>query len=302
MVAGRNREIRALQEKMAGNQGGTARQQKRMDYLQGQQGSVGNPERQAQRDNYLIRQAQRQPQQGYQNIAGQVGPGGQDAMRTQQPWNAVGGQMSNGGTTWNGQSPMNPYGAKGGVGFDKGHPNQGPQYFDPSAPNYQDPSKAGVRDAAFIAGRDGPMPGGLQQQQEQIRRLQQEGKYIGFNPNQPPPMQRPTPGQNIDPGFALPPGSNPMQRPTAQGPDYFRGQGMGMDRFNQPGYQAPQQPVQGDWFRGGGMGADRFSKFGAPAPMQTQVQGNQIRGGGYGPNTQRVNRKPVGILSKPPQN
>jgi hypothetical protein len=268
-----------------------------------------------------------------------MGPGGQDAIRTQQPWHGN-GRMGT-GTTWDGQAPMNAYGRQGGAGFDPGHPNQGggqdamgtmqqsgqaygeamkkdptfagsreeqmaayrasgqqgdprkqpgelrmqpgqqgqgPQYFDPSAPNYQDPSKAGIRDAMYIAGRDGP-------------------------------MQRPTPGnmpgqQMQDAMLRYPPGTQVpgLQRPGPQGPDYFRGQGMGMDRFNQPGYQAPQQPVQGDWFRGGGMGADRFSKFGAPAPMQTQVQGNQIRGGGYGPNTQRVNRKPVGILSKPPQN
>jgi hypothetical protein len=75
-----------------------------------------------------------------------------------------------------------------------------------------------MRDAVYIAGRDGPgigIPGGLGQPgpgltQEQIRQMQQQGMYIGNAQNailryppgtvipgvngQPPPMQRPTPG------------------------------------------------------------------------------------------------------------
>jgi hypothetical protein len=321
MVAGRNREIRALQQKMASNQGGNARQQQRMDYLQSQQGGIRSPERQAQRDNYLIRQSQREPQTGGP-LMNAMGPGGQEAIRTQQPYQ--GGRMGIDGVTMEG-GPFPMDGAYKQPGKDS----------QAALEMYQRMQQGGGQEAMS------PMQGqpygganmqGLQQgqsMQDYMQQLQQQQPNLrndpGFARPGVPPMQRPTPG-NMPPGFTTyplkmnesqiqdmmkryPPGTQPpgLQNmpqfgPGApvgnQGPDFFRGQGMDMGKFNKPGYQAPPRQVAGNQLAGGGTTMDRFSKPGYTAPPR-QVQGNQLRGGGT--SMGRFNR-PVGILSKPPQN
>lgn len=333
---GRNREIRALQEKMAGNQGGYARQQERMNYLQKQQGSVGNPERQAQRDNYLIKQSQRQPQTGGP-LERAMGPGGQEAMRTQQPYQ--GGRMSNGGVTMDG-----PVRSMDGSPVTT-QPGQGGSYGDFKAAYgaandaMQGQPKDNFRNFGNQADLDAyrAQRGELRMQPGQLedaaRQVQQ-----GFNP-----MQRPTPGNmpgqapSMPPGFTTypmqmsqedlvkryPPGTQPpgLQQfgPGAavgkdpsvyagnRGPDYFRGQGMDMGKFNQPGYQAPQRQVQGNQIAGGGTTMDRFSRPGYTAP-QRNVAGDQIRGGGSpGLSRRRVNTdpnrrgQPAGVLAPIPR-
>jgi hypothetical protein len=158
-----------------------------------------------------------------------------------------------------------------------------------------------------------------------------------------PPMQRPTPGNmpgqapSMPPGFTTypmqmsqedlvkryPPGTqipglqqfgpgaavgkDPSVYAGNRGPDYFRGQGMDMGKFNQPGYQAPQRQVQGNQIAGGGTTMDRFSRPGYTAP-QRNVAGDQIRGGGSpGLSRRRVNTdpnrrgQPAGVLAPIPR-
>lgn len=285
MVAGRNREIRALQQKMAGNQGGTARQQERMDYLQGQQGSVGNPERQARRDNYLIRQSQRQPQTGGP-LQEAMGPGGQDAIRTQQPYQ--GGQMSNGGTTWNGQPPRAMDGSPQAMGMQ----NQGElnSYNDYRANLAKQYGQQGQAQSGNLQIDPNNVP------QEWRDKLAQSPLQRP-TPGQVQPMQRPTMGgQAMDPGFA--------RERYNPGPDYFQGEGMGANRFSKFGSPPSiQQPVQGNQIAGGGTSMDRFSKPGYQA-YRGNVEGNQIRGGGSpGISRRRVNTnrgQSAGVLAPPP--
>jgi len=321
---GRNREIRALQEKMAGSQGGNARQQERMNYLQMQQGSVGNPERQAQRDNYLIKQAQQQPQTGGP-LERAMGPGGQDALRTQQPF----GGASNRGTTWDGQAPMNPYGGGKPMqpGSDAGFPGGPKDNFrnfgnQSELDAYRKQRGEMLQDSNY---KDG-IAGQLSQMQGQAQPMQRPtpGNMPGQAPNMPPgfttyPMQmsqedlvkRYPPGtqipglQQFGPGAAV--GKDPSVYAGNRGPDYFRGQGMDMGKFNQPGYQAPQRQVQGNQIAGGGTTMDRFSRPGYTAP-QRNVAGDQIRGGGSpGLSRRRVNTdpnrrgQPAGVLAPIPR-
>ena len=279
---GRSREIQRLQAAQQGGQA-TARQQQRLDYLQDNRGAGRRPQG---------------PQTGGP-LQQAMGAGGQDAMRTQQPYQ--GGQMSNGGTTWDGQAPMSMGGGQSG------------QAYGDSMK--KDPTFAGSREEAMAAyrasGQQGDpnnQSGDLKMQPGQVPQemLDQMGPLTRQNdpgfarPGMAPPMQRPTPG-----GEAMDPYA--VARPGAQGPDYFRGQGMDNRRFNKPGYQAPQQPVQNDYFRGGGMDNGRFNKPGYQAPPR-QVQGNQLRGGGVDngrfarprPNPKNFKTLP-GVLAQPPR-
>jgi hypothetical protein len=254
---GRNREIQRLQGAAAANGGeGTARQQARLDYLQ------RNP------------QAGRRPQ-GPQTggpLMNAMGPGGQDAIRTQQPYR--GGRMGIDGVTMEG-GPMPMDGGQGAYG------------------NYQEQL---ARQAPQLGMHQAPQSGVLKKQpgevpQEMLNQMGPITQYPSWG-NGAPPMQRPTPGQN-DAGFALP---NPMQRPGPQGPDYFRGQGMDNGRFAAPGSPRPYQaPVQGDQIRGGGVSPDRFSRPGYTA-RSSPVRGNQFAGGGTSPA--RFNS---GVLAPPPK-
>jgi len=286
---GRNREIQGLQAKAAANGGeGTARQQARMQYLQNHQ------------------QAGRRPQ-GPQTggpLMEAMGPGGQEAIRTQQPYQ---GGASNGGTTWDG--PMRAM--DGGDVNSAGRPimKQGGSYGD-----YQ---------AAYGAANDamqrsqGGQP--ILDQFGRPRDLHQDAQRLkndpGFaRPGMAPPMQRPTPMQN-DAGFQqqLDPAQMErmklgMQAPRTMGqnPNTIAGQGVGAGRFQTDGMRAPEarNPTGNQFMGGGDPNMNRFSKFGSFVPPARNVEGNQVRGGGSpGLSRRRVdtNRGPAaGVLAPPP--
>ncbi len=361
---GRNREIQRLQAAAAQNGGeGTARQQERLSYLQSHRDAGRRP--QGPQTGGPLQEAMGLARDGANRAAG-----GND-LRMQQPYNGGnykdgildsmrgrGPGMSNGGTTWDGQAPMNPYG-----GGQAGPAHTQPAMISPDQSNYRnmgfnnqaefDNYKA-ARGAAMqgmqgnykdgIAGQLSQMQGQAgafaapteqqrAQSQEMVdaanRRRQELSAGRPGDPNQFIPMQRPTPGNmpgqepNMPPGFQTyplkmsqedlvkryPPGTQipGLPRPGQQGPDYFRGQGMDMGKFNQPGYQAPQRQVQGNQIAGGGTTMDRFSKPGYTAP-QRNVAGDQIRGGGSpGLSRRRVNTdpnrrgQPAGVLAPIPR-
>lgn len=363
---GRNREIQRLQAAAAQNGGeGTARQQERLSYLQSHRDAGRRPQGGAQagaQTGGKLLEAMAPSSEGNYKDNIRMGPGGQDAIRTQQPWNGGPG-MSNGGTTWDGQAPMNPYGGGQPIrsGSDSGFP--GREAMD-----------AMRRPQGGKFGADGRLKMPTAQELEQS--AQENGRRMGMTPDQfnqwretannngirnglgqstatppgqswtpvgSPPMQRPTPGNmpgqapNMPPGFQTyplkmsqedlvkryPPGTqipglqqfgpgaavgkDPSVYAGNRGPDYFRGQGMDMGKFNQPGYQAPQRQVQGNQIAGGGTTMDRFSRPGYTAP-QRNVAGDQIRGGGSpGLSRRRVNTdpnrrgQPAGVLAPIPR-
>lgn len=374
---GRNREIQRLQAAAAQNGGeGTARQQERLSYLQSHRDAGRRPQGGAQagaQTGGKLLEAMAPSSEGNYKDNIRMGPGGQDAIRTQQPWNGGPG-MSNGGTTWDGQAPMNPYGGGQPIrsGSDSGFPGreamdamrrpQGGKFGAdgrlkmPTAQELEQSAQENGRRMGMTpdqfnqwretANNNGirnglgqstatppgqswqPMGQGPGMSLEDVRQLQREGKYIGIDPGfqkqNPPPMQRPTPGNTQDavmrypPGTQIPglqqfgPGGAPVGKDPSvyagnRGPDYFRGQGMDNGKFNQPGYQAPQRQVQGNQIAGGGTTMDRFSRPGYTAP-QRNVAGDQIRGGGSpGLSRRRVNTdpnrrgQPAGVLAPIPR-
>lgn len=390
---GRNREIQRLQAAAAQNGGeGTARQAQRLEYLRNhpqagrrpQGPQTGGPLQEAMGAGGQAIMEAMGPGGNYKDNI-RMGPGGQDAMRLardganraaggndlrmQQPYNGGnykdgildsmrgrGPGMSNGGTTWDGQAPMNPYGGGKPIqpGSDRGFPGLGGMSLDDYQRNVRDERPQDVRAGEALARGIRP-PSGPQEQAQ----LDAYNAYKSSNP--PPmqpgqledaarqvqqgfkPMQRPTPGNmpgqapNMPPGFTTypmqmsqedlvkryPPGTqipglqqfgpgaavgkDPSVYAGNRGPDYFRGQGMDMGKFNQPGYQAPQRQVQGNQIAGGGTTMDRFSRPGYTAP-QRNVAGDQIRGGGSpGLSRRRVNTdpnrrgQPAGVLAPIPR-
>lgn len=366
---GRNREIQSLQAKAAQAGGeGTARQAQRLEYLRNHPQAGRRP--QGPQTGGPLQEAMGLARDGANRAAG-----GND-LRMQQPYNGGnykdgildsmrgrGPGMSNGGTTWDGQAPMNPYGGGQPMqpGSDAGFP--GREAMD-----------AMRRPQGGKFGADGRLKMPTAQELEQS--AQENGRRMGMTPDQfnqwretannngirnglgqstatppgqswtpvgSPPMQRPTPGNmpgqapNMPPGFQTyplkmsqedlvkryPPGTqipglqqfgpgaavgkDPSVYAGNRGPDYFRGQGMDMGKFNQPGYQAPQRQVQGNQIAGGGTTMDRFSRPGYTAP-QRNVAGDQIRGGGSpGLSRRRVNTdpnrrgQPAGVLAPIPR-
>lgn len=272
---GRNREIQRLRAAQQGGQA-TERQAQRLDYLQQNRGAGRRPG----------------PQTGGP-LLNAMGPGGQEAIRTQQPYN--GGRMSNGGVTMDGGPMPMDGGQAGQAGADAmaayGQMKQQPYggaNMDGLQSNYQNAPRAANQ------GMQGAQGSSLTSDFQKQRAMQAQTGELRTQsvqaPGMLPPMPRPTPG-----------GMQP------QGPDYFRGEGMSGNQFNKPGYQAPQRDVQNDYFRGGGMGMDKFNKPGYTAPPR-EVQGNYFRGGGMG--GRQFNRpRPVpkniktlpGVLAQPPR-
>ena len=305
---GRSREIQSLQAKAAQAGGeGTARQAQRLEYLRNHPQAGRRP--QGPQTGGPLQQAMGAAGRG---LAGAAAGG--DELRFKQPWT---GGASNGGTTWDGQAPMNPYGGGRTMqpGSDPGFPGGGGMSLNDYQQRFQDNRPQDVRAGEALASGIRPPSGPQEQAQldaynaykansgQQAQPMQRPTP--GNMPGQPPPMQRPTPGQMNDPGFQkqIPPGALSRYQP---GPNYFQGEGMGADRFAKFGSPPPvQQPVQGDWFRGGGMDNSRFARPGTQPAFQPPVQGNQIRGGGFGPRTQRVNKnrgsQPAGVLAPIPR-
>lgn len=293
---GRSREIQSLQAKAAQAGGeGTARQAQRLEYLRNHPQAGRRP--QGPQTGGPLQQAMGA---AGRSLAGAAA--GSNDLRFQQPWT---GGASNGGTTWDGQAPMNPYGGGRTMqpGSDAGFPGGG-QSSAQAAPTAEQSAQQQAMMEAYNK-RKQELFGSQAGDPNQFVPMQRPTP--GNMPGQPPPMQRPTPGgapAGNDPGFQkqIPPGALSRYQP---GPNYFQGEGMGADRFAKFGSPPPQQqPVQGDWFRGGGMDNSRFARPGTQPAFQPPVQGNQIRGGGFGPRTQRVNRnrgsQPAGVLAQPP--
>lgn len=340
---GRNREIQRLQGAAAQNGGeGTARQQARMQYLQNHREAGRRP--QGPQTGGPLQEAMGAGGQAIMEAMGpggnykdniRMGPGGQDAIRTQQPWNGGPG-MSNGGTTWDGQAPMNPYGGGKPMqpGSDAGFP--GREAMD-----------AMRRPQGGKFGADGRLKMPTAQELEQS--AQENGRRMGMTPDQfnqwretannngirnglgqstatppgqswtpvgSPPMQRPTPMQN-DAGFQQQLDPAQMERlkqnmnaprTMGQNPNTIAGQGVGAGRFQTDGMRAPEarNPTGNQFMGGGDPNMNRFSKFGSFVPPARNVEGNQVRGGGSpGLSRRRVNTNPnrgapAGVLAQPP--